>query len=1064
MQALLASLAIGLSVKDSAYKAGMAAARADAKRTGQDFEREGARMSGAIEQSARAINRAFVGIAEQAAAMSASVTRSGIALTAAVTAPILLAGRSMGTTASSFEAAMKRVKSAMLSATPDQIDRLSAAAMELGPAMGRSAIEAAGAIEMLAKNGMSASGILNGGLASALKLATVGQSDLSGAADLTTDVMAQFGKTSSELPAIVDQVSGALDVSKLGFEDYQLAIAQAGGVAGGIGFAFEDLNVALAATASLFASGSDAGTSFKTFLTSLSGNSEEAKKTIAALGLQFFDAQGNARGLGEISEELRTKLSGLNDQAKQDVLKTIFGTDAMRTAIGLMTQGAAGIDKVRAAIDQVTAEDKLQVLLDGDAAASARLSAESEKLAVKLGSVLLPVWAGLKQALAGVAASLAAMPAWFHASVVVVGLMAASIGPLILAVTALAKVALPLLLLRLGPVALGFAAIINPLGVVIRLLGQLAMQAGAATVLGTLGARMVAFAGPIGLAVSILAVLAPLMFRTATASASMAKAQELANERSARAAGLTDKLATATGKLREELRKKAAADALASLRAVEKAKADMLAAKAALARARAEAVALGEAARFSGGSAAGPGAGAAMRGKGEQGVAQALVELAAANGVLETELQTFGANMKTFREASVGGGAASAQLTPGDGDKKTKSAVDRQRDQDRFDDDMGQLRVARQRAIADLTGSIEEQYRATMLEIDEDRAAFGRQVAADDSLTAAKRTQLLSAKDAEASERRGIAERDRFNALEQESYDLFAARNVAEQEMAGASIDMADSMAGRRAGELRLLDLQKAREAAELELILATKATTSAEWQNAKVRADRLDSAYAARADQVKRDTETPAQRYMRELRRSAQAVGEDIEAGAVSALDRLNDELADAVMGAGSLSKAFSNMAQSIVRDLIRIGIQRAIIAPLADSLFGRAGESGERPSGGGLIGGVASALGGLLGKNGGWQGTPGYGGGKAYGGRVGPGNWYMVGEHGPERFVPETAGSIVPNSGLRASGRSVVELRVLRGELFEPVVEGVSGAVSVRTMREGQQRAAMSQRQSLG
>lgn len=1047
MQALLASLAIGLQVKDSAYKAGMSAARADAKRTGQDFEREGARMSGAIEESARAINRAFIGIAEQAAAMSASVTRSGIALTAAVTAPILLAGRSMGTTASSFEAAMKRVKSAMLSASPDQIDRLSAAAMELGPAMGRSAIEAAGAIEMLAKNGMSASAILNGGLASALKLATVGQSDLSGAADLTTDVMAQFGKTSSDLPAIVDQVSGALDVSKLGFEDYQLAIAQAGGVAGGIGFAFEDLNVALAATASLFASGSDAGTSFKTFLTSLSGNSEEAKKTIAALGLQFFDAQGNARELSEIAEELRTKLSGLNDQAKQDVLKTIFGTDAMRTAIGLMTQGAAGIDKVRAAIDQVTAEDKLQVLLDGDAAASARLSAESEKLAVKLGSVLLPVWAGLKQALAGVAASLAAMPAWFHASVVVVGLMAASIGPLILAVTALAKVALPLLLLRLGPVALGFAAVINPLGVVIRLLGQLAMQAGAATVLGTLGARMVAFAGPIGLAISLLAVLVPLLFRKAQASASAAKALEDANRADARAAELTDRLASATGKLREELKKKAAADALAALRAVDKAKADMLAAKAALERARAEAAS----AKLSSASSMSWKVGGPSREAGFAAEEKARADYVARLQVLQSRLNTFDKLMNGFTVASAQENGPTRLSLPGKADKlgKTKSAADRQRDQDRFDDDMGQLRVARQRAVADLTGSIEEQYRATMLEIDEERAAFGRQVAADDSLTAAKRAQLLAAKDAEIAERQQIAERDRFNALEQESFDLFAARNDAEQDMARAAIDMTDSIRGRRDGELRLLELQKAREAAELDLLLATKATTSAEWANANRRRQALDATYQARADQVRRDTETPAQRYMRELGRSAQAIGEDIEAGAVSALGRLNDELADAVMGAGSLSKAFANMASSIVRDLIRIGLQRAIIAPLANSLFRTASADGGSSSGG-FLAGLVQSVSGLFNKAGG--ASPSYAGGKASGGRVGPGNWYMVGEHGPEPFVPDTAGTIIPNGGLdRLSGRSSVTVNVNARDavLTERVREWVAEGVEVAQAR---------------
>lgn len=41
-------------------------------------------------------------------------------------------------------------------------------------------------------------------------------------------------------------------------------------------------------------------------------------------------------------------------------------------------------------------------------------------------------------------------------------------------------------------------------------------------------------------------------------------------------------------------------------------------------------------------------------------------------------------------------------------------------------------------------------------------------------------------------------------------------------------------------------------------------------------------------------------------------------------------------------------------------------------------------------------------------------FGGGKALGGRVQPGSYYNVGESGPERFVPDVSGTIVPNDKL--------------------------------------------------
>jgi TP901 family phage tail tape measure protein len=61
-----------------------------------------------------------------------------------------------------------------------------------------------------------------------------------------------------------------------------------------------------------------------------------------------------------------------------------------------------------------------------------------------------------------------------------------------------------------------------------------------------------------------------------------------------------------------------------------------------------------------------------------------------------------------------------------------------------------------------------------------------------------------------------------------------------------------------------------------------------------------------------------------------------------------------------------------------------------------------------------VASAAGSALGAIGGAiGGALGFGGNRANGGPVNPSNAYMVGERGPEMFVPNTAGRIVPNGG---------------------------------------------------
>ncbi len=45
----------------------------------------------------------------------------------------------------------------------------------------------------------------------------------------------------------------------------------------------------------------------------------------------------------------------------------------------------------------------------------------------------------------------------------------------------------------------------------------------------------------------------------------------------------------------------------------------------------------------------------------------------------------------------------------------------------------------------------------------------------------------------------------------------------------------------------------------------------------------------------------------------------------------------------------------------------------------------------------------------------------GRATGGPVSPGQPYLVGENGPEMFVPTSAGSVAPNSGAGGGGRDV-------------------------------------------
>jgi hypothetical protein len=55
-----------------------------------------------------------------------------------------------------------------------------------------------------------------------------------------------------------------------------------------------------------------------------------------------------------------------------------------------------------------------------------------------------------------------------------------------------------------------------------------------------------------------------------------------------------------------------------------------------------------------------------------------------------------------------------------------------------------------------------------------------------------------------------------------------------------------------------------------------------------------------------------------------------------------------------------------------------------------------------------------------------PTFGGGRATGGAVVPGQYYVVGENGPEVLVPNNAGTIIPNRSLSSGGGGNVSVSV--------------------------------------
>ena len=136
-----------------------------------------------------------------------------------------------------------------------------------------------------------------------------------------------------------------------------------------------------------------------------------------------------------------------------------------------------------------------------------------------------------------------------------------------------------------------------------------------------------------------------------------------------------------------------------------------------------------------------------------------------------------------------------------------------------------------------------------------------------------------------------------------------------------------------------------------------------------------------------KKEMNYQKQEAAKKLKEKFDQIGKSVEQNIVQ-------NLTDAVMGAQSLGDALSNVLKNVQRQLVQMAVQSAV--------------SG--------IGGLFSNfLGGIFGAN----PTP-----KAMGGSVSAGGSFLVGERGPELFVPSKSGSIVPNHALGGSTNVVVNV----------------------------------------
>ncbi|WBQ03027.1 phage tail tape measure protein [Kribbella sp. CA-293567] len=364
------TVSVGLQLKLGQWSAQLRTAVAQGKKAIGDITDEAHKNRGSLDDMARG----FAGVGTAATAVGVIAVQRFAA----------------------FDKAMSSVKASTRENTIGMA-KLRDAALDAGAKTKFSATEAAQGIENLAKAGVSTTDILNGGLNGALDLAAAGELAVADAGEIAATAMTQFKLKGKDVPHIADLLAAAAGKAQGEVSDMAQALNQSGLVASQFNLSIEETTGTLAAFAAQGLIGSDAGTSFKTMLLQLANPSKESRRLMDELGISAYDAQGAFVGIGPLAEQLKTKLSGLTQQQRDQALATIFGSDAIRAANVLYTNGAKGI------ADWTGKVDDAGFASETAATKTDNLSGDIERLGGALDTALIKSGSGANDVLRGLA-------------------------------------------------------------------------------------------------------------------------------------------------------------------------------------------------------------------------------------------------------------------------------------------------------------------------------------------------------------------------------------------------------------------------------------------------------------------------------------------------------------------------------------------------------------------------------------------------------------------------------------------------------------------------------------
>ena len=349
-----------------------------------------------------------------------------------VTAAVTGLGTAAVKTAADFDSEMSKV-SAISGATGDDFDQLRAKAREMGAKTKFSASEAASAMEYMAMAGWKTSDMLNG-IEGIMNLAAASGEDLATTSDIVTDALTAFGLSATDSGHFADILAAASSNANTNVSMMGETFKYCAPIAGALGFSAEDTAEAIGLMANSGIKASQAGTSLRTIMNNLSGEVTFVGKNIGEVTIATSNADGSMRSLNDILADCRVAFSGLTESEKASNAEALVGKNAMSGFLALMNSSETDINKLRGAIENCdgASESMAETMQDNLNGQLTILKSQLEELAISFGDILMPTIRKIVSAGQQFVDKLNSMDEGTRETIIKIGLLAASIGPLLI--------------------------------------------------------------------------------------------------------------------------------------------------------------------------------------------------------------------------------------------------------------------------------------------------------------------------------------------------------------------------------------------------------------------------------------------------------------------------------------------------------------------------------------------------------------------------------------------------------------------------------------------------------